>query len=139
MDVNAGVYVSTDEPKTPPTTTATKLLEDDEVTIAATLVHMRTKIRQSSKDEKSSPSKEKSKIKQEHKRGGLEEPMRLQAEQEAEHAEQIHLDRLLAQRIQEEQEMTEQQKKRQAEVLESAKYYTKEDWDIIRANVESNA
>ncbi|GJZ05439.1 hypothetical protein Tco_0538714 [Tanacetum coccineum] len=42
-----------------------------------------------------------------------EEPMRLQAEQEAEHAEQIHLDRLLAQRIQEEQEMTEQQKKRQ--------------------------
>ncbi|GJV23701.1 hypothetical protein Tco_1376396 [Tanacetum coccineum] len=44
----------------------------------------------------------------------------------------------MAQRIQEEQEMTEQQKKRQAEVLESAKYYTKEDWDIIRANVESN-
>ncbi|GKB41571.1 hypothetical protein Tco_0886513 [Tanacetum coccineum] len=34
--------------------------------------------------------------------------------------------------------MTEQKKKRQAEVLESAKYYT-EDWDIIRANVESNA
>ncbi|GJQ98013.1 hypothetical protein Tco_0009152 [Tanacetum coccineum] len=65
--------------------------------------------------------------------------MRLQAEQEAEHAEQIHLDRLLAQRMQEEQEMTEQQKKRQAEVLESAKYYTEEDWDIIRANVESNA
>ncbi|GJV45540.1 hypothetical protein Tco_1430076 [Tanacetum coccineum] len=41
--------------------------------------------------------------------------------------------------MQEEQEMTEQQKKRQAEVLESAKYYTEEDWDIIRANVESNA
>ncbi|GKF36990.1 hypothetical protein Tco_0113748 [Tanacetum coccineum] len=41
--------------------------------------------------------------------------------------------------MQEEEEMTEQQKKRQAEVLESAKYYTKEDWDIIRANVESNA
>ncbi|GJS92229.1 hypothetical protein Tco_0774865 [Tanacetum coccineum] len=37
--------------------------------------------------------------------------------------------------MQEEQEMTEQQKKRQA----SAKYYTEEDWDIIRANVESNA
>ncbi|GJZ43753.1 hypothetical protein Tco_0591008 [Tanacetum coccineum] len=34
--------------------------------------------------------------------------------------------------------MTEQKKKRQAEVLESVKYYT-EDWDIIRANVESNA
>ncbi|GJS68961.1 hypothetical protein Tco_0683526 [Tanacetum coccineum] len=35
--------------------------------------------------------------------------------------------------------MTEQKKKRQAEVLESARYYTEEDWDIIRANVESNA
>ncbi|GJZ63800.1 hypothetical protein Tco_0620221 [Tanacetum coccineum] len=34
--------------------------------------------------------------------------------------------------------MTEQKKKSQAEVLESVKYYT-EDWDIIRANVESNA
>ncbi|GJW62064.1 hypothetical protein Tco_0111399 [Tanacetum coccineum] len=64
--------------------------------------------------------------------------MRLQAEQEAEHAELIHLDHLLAQRMQEEEKMTEQQKKRQAKVLESTKYYTKEDWDIIRANVESN-
>ncbi|GKG08701.1 hypothetical protein Tco_0334533, partial [Tanacetum coccineum] len=35
--------------------------------------------------------------------------------------------------------MIEQKKKRQAEVLESARYYTKEGWDIIRANVESNA
>ncbi|GJW28248.1 hypothetical protein Tco_0045123 [Tanacetum coccineum] len=60
-------------------------------------------------------------------RAGLEEAMRLQAKQEAKHVEQIHLDRLLAQRMQEEQEMTKQQKKRQAEVLESAKYYTEED------------
>ncbi|GJY44715.1 hypothetical protein Tco_0432928, partial [Tanacetum coccineum] len=35
--------------------------------------------------------------------------------------------------------VSNKQKKRQAEVLESAKYYTEEDWDIIRANVESNA
>ncbi|GKF30718.1 hypothetical protein Tco_0100516, partial [Tanacetum coccineum] len=35
--VNAGVSVSTAEPKTPPTTT-TILLEDDDVTVAATLV-----------------------------------------------------------------------------------------------------
>ncbi|GJS72484.1 hypothetical protein Tco_0705325 [Tanacetum coccineum] len=49
-------------------------------------------------------------------RARLEEAMRLQAEQEAEHAELIHLDRLLAQRMQEEEEMTEQQKKRQAEI-----------------------
>ncbi|GKD19964.1 hypothetical protein Tco_1209122 [Tanacetum coccineum] len=41
--------------------------------------------------------------------------------------------------MKEEQEMTEQQKKRQAKVLESANYYIEEDWDIIRANVESNA
>ncbi|GKA54058.1 hypothetical protein Tco_0753007 [Tanacetum coccineum] len=38
-----------------------------------------------------------------------------------------------------EEEITEQQKKRQAEVLELAKYYIEEDWDIIRANVESKA
>ncbi|GJX23107.1 hypothetical protein Tco_0227552 [Tanacetum coccineum] len=38
----------------------------------------------------------------------------------------------------EEEEVKKQQKKRHAEVLESAKYYTEEDWDIIRANVESN-
>ncbi|GJV23335.1 hypothetical protein Tco_1376030 [Tanacetum coccineum] len=37
--VNAGVSVSTAEPKTPPTTTTT-LLEDDDVTVAATLVQM---------------------------------------------------------------------------------------------------
>ncbi|GJW26476.1 hypothetical protein Tco_0040287 [Tanacetum coccineum] len=37
--VNAGVSVSTAEPKTPPTTTTT-LLKDDEVTVAATLVQM---------------------------------------------------------------------------------------------------
>ncbi|GJU01358.1 hypothetical protein Tco_1111696 [Tanacetum coccineum] len=30
-------------------------------------------------------------------------------------------------------------KRKAVEVLESAKYYTEEDWDIIRANVESNA
>ncbi|GJS66201.1 hypothetical protein Tco_0680765 [Tanacetum coccineum] len=103
--VNAGVSVSTAEPKTPPTTTTTTLLKDDEL---------------------------------DDERAGLEEAMRLQAEQEAEHAEQIHLDHLLAQRMQDEQEMTEQPKKRQAEVLESARYYTEEDWDIIRANIESN-
>ncbi|GKF00419.1 hypothetical protein Tco_0023769 [Tanacetum coccineum] len=34
--------------------------------------------------------------------------------------------------------MTEQQKKRQAEVLESAKYYTEEDYDIIRANSDTS-
>ncbi|GJW76952.1 hypothetical protein Tco_0138634 [Tanacetum coccineum] len=40
-------------------------------------------------------------------RARLEEAMRLQAEQEAKHTKLIHLDRLLAQRMQEEEEMTE--------------------------------
>ncbi|GJR49798.1 hypothetical protein Tco_1400319 [Tanacetum coccineum] len=109
--VNAGVSVSTAEPKTPPITTTT-LLEDDDVTVAATLCEMGL----------------------DDERARLKEAMRLQAEQEVEHAELIHLDHLLAQRMQEEEEMTEQQKKRQAKVLESAKYYTEEDCDIIRAN-----
>ncbi|GJS84951.1 hypothetical protein Tco_0751492 [Tanacetum coccineum] len=155
--VNAGVSVSTAEPKTPPTTTTT-LLEDDEVTVAATLVQMSETskaksivfedVEESAKEQREGkalmveedvPPPKKTQKQLDDERAGLEEAMRLQAEQEAEHAEQIHLDRLLAQRMQEEQEMTEQQKKRQAEVLESAKYYTEEDWDIIRANVESNA
>ncbi|GJS55191.1 hypothetical protein Tco_0628553 [Tanacetum coccineum] len=119
--VNAGLSVSTAEPKTPLTTTTTTLLENDKVTVTATLVQM----------------SETSKLDDE--RAGLEEAMRLHAEQEAKHVEQIHLDHLLAQRMQEEQEMTKQKKKRQAKVLESAKYDTEEDWDIIRANVESNA
>ncbi|GJZ11833.1 hypothetical protein Tco_0546592 [Tanacetum coccineum] len=155
--VNAGVSVSTVEPKTPPTTTTT-LLKDDEVTVAATLVQMSETskaksivfedVEESAKEQREGkalmveedvPPPKKTQKQLDDERAGLEEAMRLQAEQEAEHAEQIHLDRLLAQRMQEEQEMTEQQKKRQAEVLESAKYYTKEDWDIIRANVKSNA
>ncbi|GJU38107.1 reverse transcriptase domain-containing protein [Tanacetum coccineum] len=153
--VNAGVSVSTAEPKTPPTTT---LLEDDDVTVAATLVQMSETskaksivfedVEESAKEQREGkapmveedvPPPKKTQKQLDDERAGLEEAMRLQAEQEAEHAELIHLDRLLAQRMQEEEEMTEQQKKRQAEVLESAKYYTKEDWDIIRANVESNA
>ncbi|GJU40737.1 hypothetical protein Tco_1193694 [Tanacetum coccineum] len=143
--VNAGVSVSTAEPKTPPTTTTT-LLEDDEVTVTATLVQMSETskaksivfedVEESAKEQREGkapmveedvPPPKKTQKQLDDERAGLEEAMRLQAEQEAEHAEQIHLDRLLAQRMQEEQEMTKQQKKRQAEVLESAKYYTEED------------
>ncbi|GKE97682.1 hypothetical protein Tco_0021033, partial [Tanacetum coccineum] len=61
---------------------------------------------------KMSPPPKKTQKQLDDERAGLEEAMRLQAEQQAEHAEQIHLD---------------------------PKYYTEEDWDIIRANVESNA
>ncbi|GJR59689.1 hypothetical protein Tco_1501851 [Tanacetum coccineum] len=134
--VNAGVSVSTAEPKTPPTTTTTTLLEDDEVTVAATLVQMSETskaksivfedVEESAKEQREGkapmveedvPPPKKTQKQLDDERAGLEEAMRLQAEQEAEHAEQIHLDHLLAQRMQEEQEMTEQQKKRQAEIL----------------------
>ncbi|GKA35739.1 hypothetical protein Tco_0722230 [Tanacetum coccineum] len=54
-------------------------------------------------------------------------------------AKQVHLDSLLAQRMAEEQELTEEQKKRKAQVQFEAQSYTKEDWDTIRAKLEANA
>ncbi|GJW93455.1 hypothetical protein Tco_0173127 [Tanacetum coccineum] len=56
-----------------------------------------------------------------------------------EETKQIHLDALLAQRIAEEKELTEQQKKRKAQVQFEAQHYTTKDWDLIRAKIEANA
>ncbi|GJV81255.1 putative ribonuclease H-like domain-containing protein [Tanacetum coccineum] len=70
---------------------------------------------------------------------GLAEAMRLQALQDEEDARQVHLDALLAKRIQEVQELSKQQQKRKAEVQEASQFYTKEDWDTIRAKLEANA
>ncbi|GKD15164.1 hypothetical protein Tco_1199571, partial [Tanacetum coccineum] len=42
-------------------------------------------------------------------------------------------------RIAEEEELTEQQKKRKAQVQFEAQHYTNEDWDLIRAKIEANA
>ncbi|GJR69102.1 hypothetical protein Tco_0015167 [Tanacetum coccineum] len=53
-------------------------------------------------------------------------------------AKQVHLDSLLAQRIAEEEELNEQQKKRKAQVQFEAQHYTDEDWDLIRAKIEAN-
>ncbi|GJX83020.1 hypothetical protein Tco_0332501 [Tanacetum coccineum] len=53
----------------------------------------------------------------------LADAMRLQALQEEEAARQVHLDALLAKRISEEEELSEQQKKRKAEVQEATQYY----------------
>ncbi|GKG59464.1 hypothetical protein Tco_0605115 [Tanacetum coccineum] len=53
--------------------------------------------------------------------------IRLDSLQKEEEAEQIHLDALLAQRIAEEEELTEQQKKRKAQVQFEAQHYTNED------------
>ncbi|GJT32128.1 hypothetical protein Tco_0922547 [Tanacetum coccineum] len=67
---------------------------------------------------------------------GLAEARRLQALQEEEAARQVHLDALIAKRISEEEELSEQQKKRKAEVQEAAQFYIEEDWDTIRAKLE---
>ncbi|GJY00568.1 hypothetical protein Tco_0357586 [Tanacetum coccineum] len=83
------------------------------------------------------PKKSKEQILQEE--ASLAEAIRLDSLQREEEAEQIHLDALLAQRIAEEEELTEQQKKRKAQVQFEAQHYTNEDWDLIRAKLEANA
>ncbi|GJT99271.1 hypothetical protein Tco_1094789 [Tanacetum coccineum] len=69
----------------------------------------------------------------------LAEAIRLDTLQKEEVAKQVHLDALLAQRIAEEEELNEQQKKRRAQVQFEAQHYTDEDWDLIRAKIEANA
>ncbi|GKA31854.1 hypothetical protein Tco_0718221 [Tanacetum coccineum] len=83
------------------------------------------------------PKKSKEQILQEE--ASLAETIRLDSLQKEEEAKQIHLDALLAQRIAEEEELTEQQKKRKAQVQFEAQHYTNEDWDLIRAKLEANA
>ncbi|GKE51433.1 hypothetical protein Tco_1486589, partial [Tanacetum coccineum] len=83
------------------------------------------------------PKKTKEQILQEE--ASLAEAIRLDSLQKEEEANQIHLDSLLAQRIAEEEELTEQQKKRKAQVQFEAQHYTNEDWDLIRAKIEANA
>ncbi|GJS22978.1 hypothetical protein Tco_0451610 [Tanacetum coccineum] len=82
------------------------------------------------------PKKSKEQILQEE--ASLAEAIRLDSLQKEEEAKQIHLDALLAQRIAEEEELTEQQKKRKAQVQFEAQFYTNEDWDLIRAKLEAN-
>ncbi|GJV78341.1 putative ribonuclease H-like domain-containing protein [Tanacetum coccineum] len=69
---------------------------------------------------------------------GLEKAIRLQAQMDEEVTKLIHLDKMVAKRVQEEQELSEQQLKRKAEVQEVAQFYTEEDWDTIRAKLEAN-
>ncbi|GJS41371.1 hypothetical protein Tco_0566414 [Tanacetum coccineum] len=45
----------------------------------------------------------------------------------------------LTQRIAEEEELNEKQKKRKAQVQFEAQHYTDEDWDLIRAKIKANA
>ncbi|GKB06926.1 hypothetical protein Tco_0835159 [Tanacetum coccineum] len=74
-----------------------------------------------------------------HEEASLAEAIRLDTLQKEEEAKQVHLDSLLAQRIAEEEELNEQQKKRRAQVQFEAQHYTDEDWDLIRAKIEANA
>ncbi|GJW44849.1 hypothetical protein Tco_0073648 [Tanacetum coccineum] len=87
-------------------------------------------------EETQAPKRTKEQIQQEE--ASLAEAIRLQTLEEEETAKQVHLDALLAKRM-EEQELTEQQKKRKAQVQFEAQHYTKEDWDAIRAKLEANA
>ncbi|GJZ25412.1 hypothetical protein Tco_0569665 [Tanacetum coccineum] len=80
--------------------------------------------------------KTKEQIRQEE--AGLEEAIRLQAQMDEEVAKHIHLDKMLAKKVQEEQELSEQQLKRKAEVQKAAQFYTKEDWYTIRVKLEAN-
>ncbi|GJW88835.1 putative ribonuclease H-like domain-containing protein [Tanacetum coccineum] len=63
----------------------------------------------------------------------------LQAQLDEEVAKQIHLDKMIAKRMSEEEALTEQQKKINAQVQFKAQFYTEEDWDTIRAKLEANA
>ncbi|GKB02258.1 hypothetical protein Tco_0830347 [Tanacetum coccineum] len=81
------------------------------------------------------PKKSKEQILQEE--ASLAEVIRLDTLQKEEVAKQVHLDSLLAQRIAEEEELNEQQKKRKAQVQFEAQHYTNEDWDLIRAKIEA--
>ncbi|GJS76652.1 hypothetical protein Tco_0726533 [Tanacetum coccineum] len=86
-------------------------------------------------EETQAPKRTKEQIQQEE--ASLTEAIRLQTLEEEETAKQVHLDALLAKRM-EEEELTEQQKQRKAQVQFEAQYYTKEDWDTIRAKLEAN-
>ncbi|GJT86410.1 retrovirus-related pol polyprotein from transposon TNT 1-94 [Tanacetum coccineum] len=68
---------------------------------------------------------------------GLEEAIKLQAQLDEEVAKQIHLDKMIAKRMTEGEALTEQQKKRKAQVQFEAQFYTEEDWDTIRAKLEA--
>ncbi|GJX89908.1 putative ribonuclease H-like domain-containing protein [Tanacetum coccineum] len=54
-------------------------------------------------------------------------------------AKQIHLDKMVAKRMAEEEALSEQQKKRKAQVQFEAQFYTEEDWDAIKAKLKANA
>ncbi|GJR39883.1 putative RNA-directed DNA polymerase [Tanacetum coccineum] len=83
------------------------------------------------------PKRTKEQIQKEE--ASLAEAIRLQTLKEEETAKQVHLDALLAKRLAEEETLSEQQKKRKAQVQFETQFYTEEDWDTIKAKLEANA
>ncbi|GJW50500.1 hypothetical protein Tco_0091851 [Tanacetum coccineum] len=83
------------------------------------------------------PKRTKEQIQQ--KEASLAEAIRLQTLEEEETAKQVRLDALLAKRLAEKEELTEQQKKRKVQVQFEAQFYTEEDWDAIIAKFKANA
>ncbi|GJS49125.1 hypothetical protein Tco_0599246 [Tanacetum coccineum] len=69
--------------------------------------------------------KTKEQIRQEE--AGLEEAIKLQAQMDEKVAKHIHLDKMIAKRMAEEESLLEQQKKRKAQVQFKAQYYIEED------------
>ncbi|GJT80697.1 putative ribonuclease H-like domain-containing protein [Tanacetum coccineum] len=112
----------------------------------------RYKRRKETKGKKSTPSPDKSQREEKstydneellrsqrntfYKRKCLAEAIRLDSLQKEEEAKQIHLDSLLAQRIAEEEELNEQQKKRKAQVQFKAQHYTMKIGICIRAKMK---
>ncbi|GKB59806.1 hypothetical protein Tco_0915992, partial [Tanacetum coccineum] len=92
---------------------------------------------QMTEEDEPTPKKTKLQILQEE--ASLAEALRLQQFDDEERAKQIHLDSLYAQRLAEEQELSEQQQQRKAQVQFEAQYYSQDNWDIIRAKLEANA
>ncbi|GKA69646.1 hypothetical protein Tco_0775710 [Tanacetum coccineum] len=88
-------------------------------------------------EETQAPKRTKEQIQQEE--ASLAEAIRLQTLEEEETAKQVHLDALLAKRLAEEKELTEQQKQRKAQVQFEAQHYTEEYWNAIRDKLEANA
>ncbi|GKD64922.1 hypothetical protein Tco_1307030 [Tanacetum coccineum] len=88
---------------------------------------------------KDEPTPKKTKIQILQEEASLAKAFRLQQVDDEERAKQIYLDSLYAQRLVEEQELSEQQQQRKAQVQFEAQYYSQDDWDIIRAKLEANA
>ncbi|GKF21012.1 hypothetical protein Tco_0069650, partial [Tanacetum coccineum] len=70
---------------------------------------------------------------------GIEEVSTGSTKVDSEVAKQIHLDKMVAKRMAEEEALSEQQKKRKSQVQFEAQFYTEEDWDAIRVKLEANA